>query len=191
MIYIFEGMDKCLKDTFIQKLRGSLAPETQVLKFSTPPDVHNKEAYQKKHFKDMFNILTTSVTTSSRNVILNRAHLGECVYAPIYRGYSADWIFDLEEEFLSVSSSHNSITKLILLYDSSNNQLRKREDGKSLSKMNDEKLNNERKLFIEAFHKSRFRNKIEFDLSLFVLSDEKDPSKEIDTKEILRRILTI
>lgn len=37
MIYIIEGMDNCLKDTFIQKLRGYLSPETQVLKYSSPP----------------------------------------------------------------------------------------------------------------------------------------------------------
>ncbi len=188
MIYIFEGMDNCLKDTIIQSLRGSLSPETQVLKFSGPPSVDDKEAYQKRHFKDMFDILAASVATNSRNIILNRAHLGEYVYSPIYRKYEADWIFNLEKQFLELSSNHNSFTKLVLLYDSDNNQLRKREDGKSLSEMDDENLNSERNRFIKAFNKSHFVNKIQFDLSTYLIKDERDTSKEIDIEKIVKQI---
>lgn len=191
MVYIFEGMDNCLKDTLILKLRGILSPETQVLKFSNPPKVSNKEEYQRKHFKDMFDMIALSISSSTRNIILNRAHLGEYVYAQVYRKYEAEWIFDLEEEFLAISPSHMSVVKLILLYDSNNNQLKKREDGKSLSEMNDDKLNDERKRFVEAFNKSRFHNKAEFDLSNYILKDEIDPAKEIEIEQIIQKILSV
>lgn len=190
MIYIFEGMDNCLKDTLIKKLRGLLAPNTQVLKFSNPPVIPDQEDYQRKHFRDMFEMLTTSIgASSSRNLILNRAHLGEYVYAPIYRNYEAEWIFDLEEEFLASSQSHISLTKLILSYDSENSQLKKREDGRSLSGINDKNLNNERERFIEAFNKSRFQLKVELNLSSYIIKEEKDPKKEIDLNALLEKIL--
>lgn len=46
--------------------------------------------------------------------------------------------------------------------------------------MNDDKLNDERKRFVEAFNKSRFHNKAEFDLSNYILKDEIDSAKEIE-----------
>ena len=104
MIFMFEGMDNCLKDTLIKLLRGHISPESQVLKYSSPPkNITGAEAYQKNHFADMFDLLALSLKRSKRNLILNRAHLGEFVYSPIYRGYEAHWIFDLEKEYLKDS----------------------------------------------------------------------------------------
>lgn len=103
MIYIFEGMDNCLKDTLIQLFRSTLPPQTQILKYNSPPrGISNVELWQKAHFEDMFELLKTSLNNSQRNLILNRAHLGEYVYSPIYWGYEGDWIFDLEKLFLVV-----------------------------------------------------------------------------------------
>lgn len=94
MVYIFEGMDNCLKDTLIQLFRSNLSPQTQVLKYSSPPKgVLNPEQWQKAHFTDMFDLLKTNLEGGSRNLILNRAHLGEYVYSPIYRGYEAVTVF--------------------------------------------------------------------------------------------------
>ena len=78
MIYIFEGMDNCLKDTLIQLFRSTLPPQTQILKYNSPPSgISNVELWQKAHLEDMFELLKTSLNNSPRNVILNRAHLGE------------------------------------------------------------------------------------------------------------------
>ena len=187
MTFIFEGMDNCLKDSIIQDLRSALSPTTQVLKFSNPPKrLNDPESYQKKHFKDMFDLIALSVSQSDRNLILNRAHLGEYVYSPIYRHYTAEWIFDLEKEFLS-ESKHSRTTILILLYDSSNEQLRLREDGESFSQASDEKLNSERQKFIEAFGKSLFPYKIKFDLADYFLEGH-EMKRRVDTTLILEKI---
>ena len=189
MIYIFEGMDNCLKDTLIQLLRSHLSPQTQVLKFSNPPKyIYTPEDWQKAHFKDMFDLISLSLSNSSRNIILNRAHLGEYVYSPIYRGYEGDWIFDLEESFFNESKDYLKKLKLFVLYDSDNSQLQAREDGKSLSESDFQKINLERKKFIKAFEKSKIPNKKIFDLSDYVI-DGNNKQRQIDTQFILKLML--
>lgn len=192
MIVVFEGMDNCLKDTLIQSLRGFLAPATQVLKFSGPPrEQPNQREFQLLHFSDMFELLLLSLSNGQRNFILNRAHLGEYVYSPIYRHYEAEWIFNLEEKFL-IESEKISKTFLILLYDSDNDELRRREDGKSLSKKADKFYDLEREKFIEAYNKSRIGAKIKFDLSDYRYPSDKKQfgGKTINSDLILSEIRT-
>jgi len=190
MVYIFEGMDNCLKDTLIQLFRSNLSPQTQVLKYSSPPKaVLNPEQWQKAHLTDMFELLKTNLEGSSRNLILNRAHLGEYVYSPIYRGYEGGWIFDLEKAFLRDSTFDKETLKLFVFYDSDNLKLNLREDGNSLSDNKDENLDQERTRFLEAFEKSSIANK-----QLFNLSDY--PSKlgepnRVDTDAILKLLLEL
>jgi len=189
MIYIFEGMDNCLKDTLIQLLRSHLKPQTQILKFSNPPkNIESPENWQKEHFKDMFKIMELNLNCGTRNLILNRAHLGEFVYSPIYRGYKGDWVFDLEKLFLCASNEYAKKVKLFVLIDSDNSQLNLREDGKSLSKKNNLKLNQERSKFLEAFEKSEIPNKSLFDLSNYYLKNTNN-YYEINVSSILKKML--
>jgi len=186
MVYIFEGMDNCLKDTLIQLFRATLSPETQILKYNSPPKgIANVELWQKAHFKDMFDLIKTNLDNDSRNLILNRAHLGEYVYSPIYRGYEGDWIFDLEKSFLHGSDFYKSNIKLFVFYDSNNSNLHLREDGNSLSKDSEENLDKERVRFLQAFKKSGISKKRMFDLSdyLNVSTNEKN---QVDVKSILK-----
>lgn len=186
MIYAIEGMDNCLKDTIIHELRSILPPETQILKFSNPPrGVHAKE-YQMKHFQDMFDLMESTLAVNKRHLILNRSHLGEFVYAPIYRKYDADWIFEMEKAFLA-KKNHSEQSALLLFYDSSNEKLKLREDGKSFSGLDDAKMDNERERFLQAFDKSYFEHKMKFDLSNYVRPNM-DFKKEIDITEILNQI---
>jgi hypothetical protein len=185
-IFIFEGMDNCLKDTLIKDLRATLSSDTHVLKYSNPPNVPNAEKYQREHFADMFNLIASTLSSSSRNLILNRSHLGEYIYAPIYRHYRGDWIFDLEKKFVLSSQLHDDLCLLILLFDSNNENLKLREDGESLSNAEESKLNDERSKFLLAFEKSHFSNKIKFDLSQYVLTDR--PGGEIDIHSILLKL---
>lgn len=186
MIYAIEGMDNCLKDTIIYELRSILPPATQVLKFSNPPKgVHAKE-YQMKHFQDMFDLMESTLAVNKRHLILNRSHLGEFVYAPIYRKYDADWIFEMEKAFLA-KKNHSEQSALLLFYDSSNQKLKLREDGKSFSELDDAKMNNERERFLQAFDKSHFEHKMKFDLLSYVRPNM-DFKKEIDLTEILNQI---
>jgi hypothetical protein len=189
MIYIFEGMDNCLKDTLIQLLRSSLSPQTQILKFSNPPkNIDSPEDWQKAHFKDMFDFLESNIANNFRNLILNRAHLGEYVYAPIYRGYEGNWIFDLEEAFLKTCHKNIKKLKLFVLYDSDNDQLILREDDKSLSNRDIQKMDIERERFIKAFEKSNFTCKRIFDISNYTL-DSVNKKRQIDVNWILKLML--
>ncbi|MGN6298549.1 MAG: hypothetical protein ACTHM7_17285 [Ginsengibacter sp.] len=189
MVYIFEGMDNCLKDTLIQLFRATLSPQTQLLKYNSPPDgVSNVELWQKAHFEDMFDLIKTTLDNGSRNLILNRAHLGEYVYSPIYRGYEGDWIFDLEKSFLGNSDFYHSNIKLFVFYDSNNSNLHFREDGKSFSSHKDENLDKERDRFLKAFEKSMIPDKKLFDLSDYT-THLKNESGQINTKSVLKLLL--
>ena len=46
------------------------------------------------------------------NLIFNRSHLGETVYSPLYRGYSGDYVFDIEKKICTISTK----TRVILNY---------------------------------------------------------------------------
>ncbi|MGN6340501.1 MAG: hypothetical protein ACTHML_06040 [Ginsengibacter sp.] len=189
MVYIFEGMDNCLKDTLIQLFRATLSPQTQLLKYNSPPDgVSNVELWQKAHFEDMFDLIKTTLDNGSRNLILNRAHLGEYVYSPIYRGYEGNWIFDLEKSFLGNSDFYHSNIKLFVFYDSNNSNLHFREDGKSFSSHKDENLDKERDRFLKAFEKSMIPDKKLFDLSDYT-THLKNESGQINTKSVLKLLL--
>jgi len=62
MVYIFEGMDNCLKDTLIQLFRATLSPQTQILKYNSPPKcIASVELWQKAHFEDMFDLIKTNL----------------------------------------------------------------------------------------------------------------------------------
>jgi thymidylate kinase len=189
MIYAIEGMDNCLKDAIIYELRASLPPETQVLKFSNPPKGVHARDYQMKHFQDMFDLMAATLAENKRHLILNRSHLGEFVYAPIYRQYEADWIFDMERNFLT-KTNHSKQSILLLFYDSSNEKLKLREDGKSFSEMDDAKMDDERERFLQAFDKSYFKHKMKFDLSQYIRPNM-DFKKQIDIAEIINQIITM
>lgn len=191
MVYIFEGMDNCLKDTLIQLFRAILSPQTQILKYNSPPKgITNVELWQKAHFEDMFDLIKTNLENDTRNLILNRAHLGEYVYSPIYRGYEGDWIFDLEKSLLQCSDFCKSNIKLFVFYDSNNSNLHFREDGKSFSNNNNENLDKERLKFLQAFEKSMIPNKRIFDLSDYP-DDSKDEKNQVDVKSILKLLLEV
>lgn len=189
MIYAIEGMDNCLKDTIIYELRSILPPETQILKFSNPPKGVNAKDYQMKHFQDMFDLMESTLAVSKRHLILNRSHLGEFVYAPIYRKYDADWIFEMEKNFLA-KKDHSKQCALLLFYDSSNEKLKLREDGKSFSELDGAKMDNERERFLQAFDRSHFEYKMKFDLSKYVRPNM-DLRKEIDIDGIVHQIKTL
>ena len=95
---MIEGLDRLGKDTLINGVLHKYGYH-QVLHFSKPqmlecytsaeagdPVESKREAlrrYQEASFKNMFSILHDARFS---RIICNRAHLGECVYAPLYRG---------------------------------------------------------------------------------------------------------
>jgi hypothetical protein len=90
----------------------------------------------------------------SAKIICNRAHLGECVYAPIYRGYPGEYVFELEREYNVHESQHMRLVLLVEDFAKSKHVL---DDGKSLG--GPEKRQEEQALFLRAFNNSVIRDK--------------------------------
>lgn len=111
--------------------------------------------YQEDANRGMFNLLKSDIP-----VIFDRTHLGELVYAPLYRGYSGDYVFDMEKELIAERefTQHDNI-RLILLTSSNTEMLV--DDGLSFDPT---KKMEEQQRFIEAFHKSKLTNKIIVDV---------------------------
>lgn len=159
--FLIEGLDRLGKDTLIngiQHVRGY----HQVLHFSKPvvleaytagedsdPVQGRKEAlyrYQSASFRTMFSLLRDA---SYSHIICNRAHLGECVYAPLYRDYSGDYVFDLERNF---GMETNRNVRLILLWEDFEIAKHFVDDGESLGAI--ENREKEQELFMAAFEDS-------------------------------------
>jgi thymidylate kinase len=160
--YIIEGLDRLGKSTLVSSIQNELGffqsihfGKPQKLKFYETKDPDGfvsdgKSAYfyQRASFDNMFRILN-----STARVIFDRAHLGECVYSPIYRNYSGNYVYDLERDHGMAS---NETTKLILLVEDLSISEHFVDDGLSFDIS---KRQQEQDLFEEAFYKSIIANK--------------------------------
>lgn len=157
---IFEGLDRCGKDTQIGLVQKSFSAETfHVFHYSKIPlntPEENRE-YSERMYRDMFEIMKEN-KGKSRNFIFNRSHIGESVYSPLYRNYLGDYVFDIERE--NVEDLNESLYLIVLVNDPK--ILISREDGDSLSK-SEEDIENEKKMFERAFFESKIKNKILID----------------------------
>jgi thymidylate kinase len=159
---LVEGLDRLGKSTLVESIQQELG-YFQVIHFGKPQHLKFYEQkdnngfvstgesaylYQHASFDNMFRILN-----STARVIFDRAHLGECVYSPIYRNYSGDYVYDLE---CYHGMDHNDSTKLILLVENMSISEHFVDDGLSFDIT---KRQQEQDLFEEAFHKSIIKNK--------------------------------
>ena len=96
MIIIIEGPDRVGKDSLIRNLNNRFYKENLVnIHYSAIHPYDKKMSIRELSEninRTMFNLLNTNF-----NFILNRAHLGEMVYAPKYRNYPGDYVFELEK----------------------------------------------------------------------------------------------
>lgn len=92
-------------------------------------------------------------TDDTNVIIFDRAHLGETVYSPLYRGYTGDFVFQFEKDFIE---GEHPETKLILFTDTVENVIARdkaRGDGLSFT-LDPEKKADELKAFDMAFENS-------------------------------------
>jgi thymidylate kinase len=172
--YIIEGIDRLGKSTLIDNIRNELG-YFEVIHFGKPqvltynqkivdrfkaeaadpskyiseadiPDIY--KIYQYDSFDNALRILK-----SDARLIFDRAHIGEAVYAPIYRNYSGSYVFDLERSHNAQDMRH---VKLILLTENFEVSKHFVDDGESLDVT---KRKEEQQLFIDAFNQSVFPNK--------------------------------
>ena len=159
---LVEGLDRLGKSTLVEIIQQELG-YFQVIHFGKPKQLKFYEQkdsdgfvstgksaylYQRASFDNMFQLLN-----STARVIFDRAHLGECVYSPIYRNYSGNYVYDLERDY---GIGDNQTTKLILLVENMSIAEHFVDDGLSFDIT---KRQQEQDLFEEAFHKSIIKNK--------------------------------
>lgn len=159
--YLIEGLDFLGKDTLINGILNARGFH-QVIHYSKPAilncyescsaDMTAKEMvssalreYQERSFRTMFSLLRD---VKYSPLICNRAHLGECVYAPLYREYSGDYVFDLERNF---EMQRNYSTRLVLLVEDFEISKHFVDDGESFDIT---KREHEQELFMAAFERS-------------------------------------
>lgn len=99
--------------------------------------------------------LMISAKESYINAIFNRSHLGETVYSPLYRGYSGDYVFDIEKNY--VDELRNELYLITLTNDP--HTIWNRDDGKSFYK-NEEGIRAEVEGFTRAHRLSKIKNKL-------------------------------
>lgn len=167
MNILIEGLDNVGKDTQIKLLCNTLfrcnpKKPTQVLHYSAIPGLGADECikYSSKLYADLFQLCMEAHTSRRRNIIANRAHLGEAVYGPIYRGYDGNYVFALESIFEHMKFWEQMY--LIVFIDKAENLIQ-REDGKSFSIELDKKQM-EIIAFKEAFRRSIISHKLLIDI---------------------------
>ncbi len=152
--FIIEGLDRLGKTSLIEGIRNQLG-YYEVIHYSKPVpldyyrDNSNSMSYEYDSVRTMMRLLN-----SDANIICDRAHLGVSVYAPIYRGYSGDFVFDLEWDY---KADHQRDCRLVLLTEDLSISKHFVDDGKALG--GPEKRLEEQAAFIMAFSRSHFPDK--------------------------------
>lgn len=137
---------KTLKDCVFQKLHYSSLP------FKSDTELHL--TYSSKLYDDMFRLMVL-MKDNHINAIFDRSHLGETIYSPLYRGYSGDYVFDIEKNY--VNSLRENLYLITLINDS--HIIWSRDDGKSFYK-NEEDIKAEVDGFTRAHRLSKIKNKL-------------------------------
>jgi len=158
MIILFEGPDNVGKGTQIQKLLPLLHDKpvhqlhySAVKGFNTPEEA---KEYSVQTYNGMFYILIYAYLNC--NFILDRSHIGEMVYAPLYRKYDGDYVLDLEKYWMHHAHFWDQIYLITFIDDPEN--LIKRDDGLSFTVDHDKKQD-EINMFIDASKKSNINHK--------------------------------
>jgi thymidylate kinase len=186
---IVEGLDRCGKDTQIGLIQKAFKEETfQVFHYNKIPFDTQEDTidFSKRLYDDMFRMMEENLG-KTRNLIFNRSHLGESVYAPLYRKYDGDYIFEIEDRYDEALAQN--LFMIVLVNDPS--ILAKRDDGNSLSKGEDD-IRKEKEMFERAYFKSKIKNRLLVDVGTEtpreVLSVILQFIKEAEVGEITRHI---
>ena len=172
--FIIEGVDRLGKGTLINGLLQNLGHHT-VIHYDKPKklkyfdetggwtgklgELGDLGRYQYLSFVHGFDLLR-----NCGNIIFDRFHLGETVYGPRYRGYSGDYVFDLEDGFTKSmdawSNGYAKRVRMILLTTSDFSFIE--DDGDSFD-FNAKEA--EQEDFIAAFERSSMPVKVLIDVN--------------------------
>ena len=161
---IIEGTDNVGKDTqqnlIIERMDNHVFHKLHYSSLPFRDDKNLHATYSKKMYDGMFKLMMKSKLAEQKddepiNLIFNRSHLGETVYSPLYRGYSGDYVFDIEKKY---TKALREDLYLITLTNTPHNIL-KRDDGKSFYG-NEEEVKAEVDGFRRAHRLSNIKNKL-------------------------------
>ena len=161
---ILEGPDRVGKDTQQDLIIKNMSDYVfNKLHYSSLPfkdDIKKHTTYSKELYESMFLLMMKSKLVfkngdSDINLIFNRSHLGETVYSPLYRGYSGDYVFDIEKKF--TKALREDLYLITLTNDP--HTILKRDDGKSFYG-NEEEVKAEVDGFKRAHRLSTIKNKL-------------------------------
>jgi thymidylate kinase len=161
-VFGIEGLDRLGKSTLIQGILDKLG-YYQVIHFSKPQKLQAYEnsawvsgvpagQEQVYHYQHESFLNSMLLAVSGARIIFDRWHIGEAVYSPMYRGYSGDYVYDLERRL-----NIDYVPRLILLTEDFKTAKHFVDDGNSLGPV--EKREREQELFIAAFERSRICDK--------------------------------
>ena len=138
-VFGIEGIDRLGKSTLINNIRQKLG-YYEVIHFSKPCSLEIYEDtsgvngvpqkavpyyhYQAESFRN-----SMIMAKSGARIIFDRWHLGEAVYADMYRGYDGNYVFDIEKR---ADMDECSTARLILLVEDFDNSRHFVDDGLSL-----------------------------------------------------------
>lgn len=167
--YLIEGIDRLGKSTLVN---GILNTEgyNLVIHYDKPldlnyykcddmhgffcdPEKDTPNGRKKQFMTDLNHVMFQMIQNLNAPIIFDRAHLGETVYAPLYRKYDGDYVFDIEKAYQTDSA------RLILLISSNLDMIT--DDGLSFDPAN--KLI-EQQRFLRAFSLSQIKDKIIIDV---------------------------
>lgn len=157
---IIEGTDNVGKDTQQDLIIKNFPRKVfHKVHYSAVP-LSGKEGidYSARMYTDMFEMMM-SCKHKDINIIFNRSHLGESIYAPLYRDYNGDYVFDIEKGY--VKSLRENLYLITLVNDPK--IIIGRDDGKSFYK-NEEEVRAEVDGFKRAHKKSKIKNKLQINV---------------------------
>src|SRR5574344_1179616 len=161
MTILLEGTDRVGKSSQAQAILNFFAKKGKVvqmlhygaIKSLTP---NESRTYSGKLYTDMFK-MADDASKTSRVLLFDRSHIGEYVYAPMYRNYDGSYIFDIEKKFKDENPAAFYTVYLITFIDDAENII-KRDDGLSFT-TDVEKKKKEIDAFVEATNKSLIEHK--------------------------------
>lgn len=166
-VYAIEGLDRLGKSTLAEGIQRELG-YFQVIHYGKPerlakyadavmpegvahdPDVCDPQllAYQQALYRN-----SMKLSQSGARIIFDRWHIAETVYAPMYRKYDANYVFDLEKRF---KLDETNMVRLVLLTEDFESSKHFVSDGLSFD---DSRREDEQNRFIAGFNKSAIKDK--------------------------------
>ena len=163
MIIILEAPDNCGKSTQVQKLIHLFHDKSiHQLHYSSVKGFETKEetkTYSCKMYSDMFKLLFSNY--KDMHFTLDRSHIGEMVYGPMYRNYDGNYVLNIENYWRDFEDFWNEI--YLITFIDTPLRLVSRDDGLSFS-IDLEKKTKEVKLFKDAHNKSLITHKLLIDI---------------------------